>query len=292
MSLFAGLDEICRRDVPLSEYTWFGLGGRAKWFLEPTGNDQLRLILQRCERSRLQWRLLGGGSNLLVRDGELDLVVIRLSGAEYEQIRCDGTRVWAGAATPLSRLVRQSIREGLAGLECVAGIPGTVGGAVRNNAGGRFGQISTSVRIVRVMDPGGSITDWPAAELEFGYRSSNLIGAVVLAVQFELQQDDPRDLLQRFREAWLYKKNTQPMGQGNAGCVFKNPAGLSAGALIDQAGLKGWGVDGVRVSQRHANFMVAGDGARSEDVLRLIDIVRKRVYDRFGVFLELELELW
>jgi len=292
MILFDGLDEICQRDVLLSEHTSFGLGGPAKWFCRAQSDEQLRSVLRRCDEAGVFLRVLGGGSNVLVGDGGFDGVVVKLAAARYGEIRFDGVDVWAGAAAPLSRLVRQSIRQGLAGLECVAGVPGTVAGAVKNNAGGRFGQISAAVKSVRVMDHRGRIFDRGAGELEFGYRCSNITEPVVLAVRFELSRDEPDQLLRRFREVWLYKKNTQPTQQRSAGCVFKNPPGGSAAGLIEQVGLKGWGVDGAKVSERHANFIIAGAGARAESVLKLIGIVRQRVYERFGVRLELEVELW
>jgi UDP-N-acetylmuramate dehydrogenase len=268
------------------------VGGPAKWFLEPRDDEQLHLILQRCEEAGVRLRVLGAGSNILVRDGGFDGAVVRLSEAGYGQIRFDGLRVWAGAAAPLPRVVRQAVRQGLSGLECVAGVPGTVGGGARNNAGGRFGQIGVSVRRVRVMDQNGQAYEREREELVFGYRSSNLTNRFILGAEFELADVGSEEVLKRFREIWLYKRNTQPGGGGNAGCVFKNPPGAAAGALIEQAGLKGWRVGAAEVSQRHANFIVAGPGATAHDVIKLIDVVKNRVYARFGVPLELEIEIW
>ena len=292
MSLFAGLDEICRRDVTLAEHTWFGVGGPARWLLEPTEDRQLHTILRRCEDAKTGLKVLGGGSNVLVRDAGFDGAVVRLSGPQFEDIRFEGTEVWAGAAAPMSRLVRQSVRLGLGGLEAIAGIPGTVGGGLRMNAGGRFGHISTAVRSVRVMDQDGQIHERLREDVNFGYRSSDLTNRFLLGAQFELVETDPQELLQRFREIWLYKENTQPASRGTAGCVFKNPPGSKAGELIDQAGLKGHRIGGAEVSDRHANFIVCRPGAKASDVEQLIDEIRDRVYARFGIELELEIEIW
>jgi UDP-N-acetylmuramate dehydrogenase len=292
MSLFAGLDEICRRDVLLADHTWFGVGGPARWLLEPTHERQLHTILRRCEDAKVGLKVLGGGSNVLVRDTGFDGAIVRLSGPQFEDIRFEGNEVWAGAAAPMSRLVRQSVRLGLGGLEAIAGIPGTIGGGLRMNAGGRFGHISTAVRRVRVMDQDGQIYERLREDVNFGYRSSDLTNRFLLGAQFELVETDPQELLQRFREIWLYKENTQPGSRGTAGCVFKNPPGAKAGQLIDQTGLKGRQVGGAVVSDRHANFIICRPGAKASDVEQLIDEIRDRVYARFGIELELEIEIW
>ncbi|MFQ6048981.1 MAG: UDP-N-acetylmuramate dehydrogenase [Phycisphaerae bacterium] len=292
MSLFAGLDEICRPDVPLCEHTRFGLGGPARWFLQPSDEEQLRRIVHRCCEAEVPMRVLGGGANLLVRDEGFDGAVIKLGGAAYGAVRFDGERVWAGAAAPMSRLVRQSVRRGLSGLECLAGIPGTVGGGIKTNAGGRFGQIGTSVQRVRVMEPTGQIYEQRQEELVFGYRSSNIAERFILGAELGLVEASPAEVLQRFREIWIFKRNSQPLMQRNAGCIFKNPPGVAAGALIDQAGLKGRRIGGALVSRRHANFIIVEPGGKAGDVLELIELIRERVYARFGIELELEIEIW
>lgn len=292
MSLFAGLDDICRRDVPLADHTWFGVGGPARWLLEPTEERHLHTILRRCEDAKADLKVLGGGSNVLVRDAGFDGAVVRLSGPQFQEIRFEGNEVWAGAAAPMSRLVRQSVRLGLGGLEAIAGIPGTVGGGLRMNAGGRFGHIGTVVRSVRVMDQDGQIHERQREDVNFGYRCSDLSNRFLLGARFELVETDPQELLQQFREIWLYKENSQPAARGTAGCVFKNPPGAKAGELIDQAGLKGRRVGGAEVSDRHANFIICRPGAKASDVEQLIDEIRDRVYGRFGIELELEIEVW
>ena len=192
----------------------------------------------------------------------------------------------------MGRLVLRCVRDGLSGLECLTGIPGTVGGCVRMNAGGAFGDIGNCVENVEVMTEGGEVFTRQRAELAFGYRTTNIAAKIILSAEFRLTEDDPHRILNQVKQIWIYKKNTQPLSQRNAGCVFKNPRGLSAGALIDRAGLKGRRVGGAYVSTKHANFILADPGATASDVLKLINIIREEVYKKSEVYLELEIEVW
>jgi len=160
------------------------------------------------------------------------------------------------------------------------------------NAGGAFGDIGSSVESVTVMSEEGEVFTRFRNDLAFGYRSTNIASKFILAAEFRLVDDDPHTILKQVKQIWIYKKNTQPLGYRNAGCVFKNPRGLSAGALIDRAGLKGRRVGGAVVSERHANFILVREGATASDVLKLINIIRETVYRKSEVYLELELEVW
>lgn len=289
------LDEfepIVRPAEPLAPHTWFQLGGPAEYFAEPRDAAELARLVERCQQEQLPLRILGGGSNVLVRDEGVPGVVIRLPEAGFGQIDVRGRRVVAGGGAKLGHVISTAVREGLAGLEALVGIPGTIGGALHGNAGSRGGDIGQWVERATVLTRTGEVTERGRDEMVFAYRQSSLDDLVILAAEFELEQDDPEQLTKRMQQQWIVKKAAQPLAHQSAGCIFKNPRGMSAGLLIDQAGLKGTRVGGAEVSDRHANFIVAELGASSQDVLRLIELVRSRVADRLGMELELEIEIW
>ena len=292
MNLFADLEEIVKENEPLAGYTWFKLGGPARYFVEPRTEEELLKVVRRCHENEIRMYILGRGSNLLVADKGLDAVVVRLSQDSFSRIEFQGGCVRAGAGADLGLLVRESARRGLSGMECLSGIPGTIGGAVKINAGGRFGDIGNVAKSVRLMDSSGYRFERKREDVFFGYRMTNIMAKFIIEAEFSLIESDPEQIGKMLKEILMLKKNSQPMHSRNAGCVFKNPRALSAGALIDKAGLKGTEVGAVRVSRTHANFIIAEEGARSEDVLKLIEIVRQKVRERFDVELELELEIW
>jgi UDP-N-acetylmuramate dehydrogenase len=292
MGFLNGLETIVRRDEPLAMHTWFQLGGPAEYFAEPTNPDQLVALVQRCREEEVPMRVLGRGSNILVRDEGVPGMVIRLSDPAFCQIAVQKDTIVAGAGAKLGRIVTTAVHQGLAGLEALVAIPGTLGGALHGNAGTHGGDIGQWTTRVTVVTPTGEILQKPREDLEFGYRQSSLDEPVVLSAQLDLERDDPRELARRLQKQWILRKASQPMGHQCAGCVFKNPRGVSAGDLIERAGLKGTRIGGAVVSDRHANFIIAEPEASSQDVLRLIDLVRSQVHDRLGVELEMELEIW
>lgn len=292
MKLFAGLESIVKQGIPLAARTWFHIGGPAEYFVEPQTIEQLAEVVRRCRQEQVTVRVLGDGANLLVDDAGVKGVVVHLSGEAFQQARFADGLLEAGAGRDMPRLVLHCVREGWTGLECLTGIPGTVGGCVRMNAGGRFGDVGSVVESVEVMDNDGAVFTRTRDDLVFGYRSTNITSKLILGATFRLIEDDPHRILRQVKEIWIYKKNSQPLGHPNAGCIFKNPRGLSAGALIDQAGMKGQRVGGAYVAQKHANFILAEPGTRASDVLKLINCVREAVYKKFEVYLELELEVW
>jgi UDP-N-acetylmuramate dehydrogenase len=184
------------------------------------------------------------------------------------------------------------VKAELAGLETLSGIPGTVGGALRGNAGGRSGDIGQFVDSVTAMSVKGELSTRRGNDLWFGYRESNIDELIILEGTFSLQPGDPQEITRRMRKLWIMKKATQPLSFQSAGCIFKHPRGLSAGSLIEQAGLKGIRVGQAEISDRHANFIVTHPNAKSDDVLRLIDLARSKVSEQFGVDLELEIKIW
>ena len=285
-------------DAPLGALTWYRTGGHAALLASPANTAQLAELVGRCHERQVPLRVLGAGANLLVRDEGVDAVVVRLDAENFKQIQIDAKNhtLTAGAGVDLFKLVPASARAGLAGLVHVAGIPATAGGAVRMNAGGAFGDIGESVGRVQVMSEAGQVYYRDRDDLEFGYRQTNITAPLILEIEFALDEADPEALMKRYKEIYLYKKNSQPMGDKSAGCCFKNPGeevGVPAGKLIDQAGLKGFSVGGAKVSDLHANFVVADPArATSADVLAVIEHVQDVVAQRHGVRLEREVVVW
>ena len=292
MKLFEGLEEIVRTDRPLSEHTWFQIGGPAKYFIEPRSVEELTNVVERCRDSEIPMYVLGSGANLLVNDSGVNAAVIHLGSEHFTEVKRIEGGIRANAGADMGKLVLRCVRDGLSGLEPLTGIPGTVGGAVRINAGGSFGDIGNVIETVHVMSAEGDVFTRHRDDLTFAYRSTNITAKFILAAEFRLNEDDPQRILKQVKQIWIYKKNTQPLARRNAGCIFKNPRGLSAGALIDQAGLKGRRIGGAYVSEKHANFVLVDPETRAFDVLKLIEDIRETVYKKFEVYLELEIEVW
>ena len=294
MSIFAGLEEIVETQYPLAKSTWYGLGGPADYFIRPKTIEQLQQVVQRCNENAVPIYLLGLGSNLLIGDEGLRAAVIKLETDHFTRIEFDqdgaGLTAWAGAE--LSRLVLVCVEKGLSGLEPLTGIPGSVGGAVKMNAGGNFGDFGAVVESVTLMNTQADIYQRSKPELVFDYRQTNIAAKFILNATLKLSPGDPEQIMRTVKEIWIYKKNSQPLNTKNAGCIFKNPRGVSAGALIDRAGLKGLQIGGAVVSDKHANFIIARKGCKSRDVMRLIDVVRQKVKEQFNTELELEIEIW
>jgi UDP-N-acetylmuramate dehydrogenase len=267
-------------------------GGPAQYFIRPRNPEELVEVVRCCHENRIAVRVLGGGSNILVSDAGVPGVVLHLFEPIFSKIEVSGTRVSAGAGAPLSRLISASVKAGLAGLDTLVGIPGTVGGALHGNAGGRSGDIGQHVSSVRVVTLSGDVFVRQEDELSFAYRSSSLNELIILDAQFELHHEDPEEITRRMRKLWIMKKAMQPLTFQSAGCIFKNPRGMHAGWLIEQAGLKGTRIGQAEFSDRHANFIVTQPGGTSQDVLRLIDLARAKVSEQFGVDLELEVQIW
>ena len=293
MGPFDEFRAIVRQSEPLAPLTWFRLGGPAQYLARPRDVEQLAALLRRGREAGLPARLLSGGSNVLARDEGVPGLVTHLESPAFADVTIEGRRVEAGAAVPLTALISQTARAGLAGLEILTGIPGTVGGAVRGNSGGRQGAIGRFVRRVTVLDANGAVQVRQGDDLSFGYRKSNLDEPVILAASFELEPEDPEAVVKRMRRVWILKKENQPYGHQSSGCIFKNPTvDVSAGMLVERAGLKGARHGAAEVSDRHANYIVAQPGATAADVLALIETIRGRVRDETGYELELQIQVW
>jgi UDP-N-acetylmuramate dehydrogenase len=284
--------EWVKADEPLAPYTFLKLGGPAEALAQPRSVEELCALVQRCCAQRIGLSVLGAGVNVLIRDEGVRGVVLRLKEAAFTQVVVDGQRVRAGCGAPLSALISQASGHALAGLETLVGIPGTVGGALRQDGGNRSAEIGQHLRRLEVVDSAGLVQTRERDELAFTYRSSALEDPVLLSAEFEFDSDSPDAIVKRMRKAWIQRKAAQPFSFQAACRVFKNPRGLSAAALIAQAGLAGTKVGGAEVSERDANYIIAHAGATSRDVLRLIDLVRSRVLERFNAELEMELTVW
>ena len=287
------------RDVPLAARTWYGVGGCAAVLAHPQSVEQLSVLARRCGETGAPLRVLGKGANLLVAEGTISGVVVALDTPGLRGVDIDAStgRVVAGAGADLEKVITATVRAGLAGLEVLAGIPATVGGAVRMNAGGAFGEIGPSVQRITAIEPDGTVASLPREQLQFSYRRSNLRDHIVVEVEFALKRaDDPAALRERLKEVMKYKKGSQPMALSSAGCAFKNPpkhlSDRGAGKLIDDAGLKGFRIGGAEVSPVHANFIVLHEGGAAADVLAVMRHVEQAVQERFGVMLEREVVVW
>jgi len=282
------------RHEPLAAHTTFRIGGPADFFIVVQTVEELCELVQRARHAHIPFFILGNGSNLLVRDGGWRGLVIQnrcghLSleeSAARAYLRVESGVMLPGMANRLARL-------GWTGLEWAIGVPGTLGGAIVGNAGAHGACIAETVKWVTILDARGEVRKLPKTELAFGYRTSRFKRTkdeIVLSAELELQRDDPQNCIARMQQYSAQRRRTQPT-EPSVGSMFKNPPGDAAGRLIDAAGLKGTRVGGVQVSPVHANFFVNRGGATASDVLQLIDIVKARVRDRFGVELELEIEV-
>jgi len=281
--------------------TWFKVGGGTSRFCRPGDRSQLL----RCIEIDPGLRVLGDGANLLVDDEGVDELVVELKSGEFAEFRVDGERVVAGAGVKLPRLINHTVGEGLSGLEVLAGFPATMGGAVVMNAGGAYGQIADVVEVVHAVDRSGNVHRIPREKIDFGYRHSGLNHLIITGVELKLARADKQSLKARQIEIMEAKKRSQPLSANCAGCCFKNPtlvadvpeigqAGkrVSAGMLIDRAGLKGLRHQSAFVSDVHGNFLIADTGGKARDVIELMKQVTSCVYDRFGVALNPEVVVW
>lgn len=294
--LFEGLgaEAGIRHAEPMRAHTTLRIGGPAEVFAVPRDEEALGLMVRTARENSLPVLVVGGGSNLLVGDAGIAGVTVSMeafTGLEVGE-RGDRALIKAGAGLPLGRLVEFAKKSGLSGAEGLVGIPGRLGGAVAGNAGAFGCEMKDMVNSVTVMGGAGEVRELPAAEIGFGYRRSDVpAGAAIISVDLVLRRDDPGDVARRTEEYLREKKETQPIGRRSAGCVFKNPPGLAAGRLIDEAGCKGMRQGDIEVSGVHANFFVnAGEGT-AEDFLRLMDAVAARVKERSGVVLEPEIRI-
>jgi UDP-N-acetylmuramate dehydrogenase len=283
---------------PLARHTTFRVGGPVTCLVRPRSVTALQSLLPWLRKHDIPHVLLGAGSNLLAADGGWDGVAIQLTlccqelcrepledGAGTEEVR-------AGAGVKLARLLRFCVQQGLAGFEPLIGIPGTVGGSLVMNAGTRGGSISDTLCAVTLVDEAGTPRVLRKSELQIGYRCMQLPeGSCILEAAFHLQPEAPQALRARLRSILRQRRETQPLAFPSAGCVFKNPPGQAAGALIERAGLKGLCCGDAQISTKHANWIINLGRATAQDILTLVRIAEERVFQEFGIHLEREIRV-
>jgi UDP-N-acetylmuramate dehydrogenase len=296
--LIATFGDQLQRYVPLARYTAARIGGEADWLLEVESITQLVETTTQLWEMAIPFIILGGGSNILVSDlGVREVVILnRARHISYDTESIPAT-VWAESGANFGLMARQCARRGMSGLEWAAGVPGTVGGAIFGNAGAHGSDVAASLQMAEILhstEQGIVRESWPVERFGYEYRSSvlkrNQMDAVVLTARFHMAPKEPAEIQAQMTVNTLYRRQTQPPG-ASMGSMFKNPPGDYAGRLIEAAGLKGTRIGGSEISPAHANFFINHEGATAADVFRLIRLAQETVAEKFGIELELEIEL-
>jgi UDP-N-acetylenolpyruvoylglucosamine reductase len=280
-----------RRDEPMARHTTLRVGGSADVYVEPATEQDLAAVLAGCREQNWQFFMLGRGSNLLVKDGGIRGVVICLAHAYFSRIEVTKERLRCGAGARLKSIAVEARRNGLARLEFLEGIPGSLGGALRMNAGAMGSSVFDVVESVRVMDSDGMVHERLAPELAATYRSCSALKASIALSAVLRGEPRPRELIEQRMNEYSQKRWKSQPAAPSAGCIFKNPASIPAGRLIDELGLKGTRVGGAVISAEHGNFIVNSGSATARDILELMEIVRQRARSGRGLELETEVQI-
>jgi len=289
---FDDLGVAVSRREPLAHHTWLGLGGEAKFFCEPVDVEALGRVVRRCHEQGIPVKVIGGGSNVLVSADGFAGMVVRLSAPAFSGIDVAAPSVRAGAGAKLVHVVSAAVQAGLSGLETLVDVPGTIGGALVGNAGGKGGDIGELVADATVMLADGTVETRDAGRLAFEARWSNLDDCIVLACRLDLDAEPAEPLTKRMQKQWIVGRSEQPSGTRSVAMMFKDPLGMTAESLVVQAGARDLRVGGAAVYGPHANYVVAGPQCTSQDVRTLVEQVRKRVRDALGVDLTPQIEVW
>ncbi len=284
-------ETVIRRGEPLARRTTLRVGGPADWYVEPASEKDLAAILAFCCEQKLPFFLLGRGSNLLVKDGGFRGAVISLAQPGFSGVEITGQRLRCGAGARLKTVAVEARRNGVAGLEFLEGIPGTVGGALRMNAGAMGAATFEIVESVRTMDHRGNISEKMAGEFAVKYRSCPELKTHIALSAVLLGHADSREAIERRMNDYSRKRWSSQPAAPSAGCMFKNPETIPAGKLIDELGLKGTRVGGAVVSAEHGNFIVNDGGATAVDILTLIETIRERIRAERGIEMQTEVEI-
>ncbi|MGZ6525458.1 MAG: UDP-N-acetylmuramate dehydrogenase [Tumebacillaceae bacterium] len=283
-SIFAGANVgTVTFDEPLSKHTSWRIGGPADVFVQPTESEHLVRIMHLTHQHGIPWYVIGKGSNLLVRDGGVRGVIIKLAD-NFADLTINGNTLTAQGGRSFVSAANHAIRHGLSGLEFATGIPGTVGGAVMMNAGAHGGEVKDALIDCHVLTPQGELLHLSQEDLRFSYRYSILKDRPMLVVDasFALQPGDVQEMSERVRNWAKRRQTTQPLAMPSCGSVFRNPEGTHSGALVEQAGLKGTRIGGAQISELHGNFIVNTGGATAKDVLQLIELVQRTILEKYG----------
>ena len=286
-----GEENVCF-DEPMKNHTTFRVGGPADLYLTPSGRQQLKKTVELCRDEGIEYYIIGKGSNLLVSDAGFRGAVIRISPSCSEVVIRRG-EVYASASASIAQVASLSCLLGLSGLEFASGIPGSVGGAVRMNAGAYGGEIGDTLKQVTVLGQDGNFHVIPAEEMQFGYRTSRIeqSGEIVWDATFLLSREGREKTTARMEEYGRARREKQPLEFPSAGSTFKRPEGYYAGKLIMDAGLRGYTVGGAMVSEKHCGFVINTGGATAKDIYCLMADVRRRVFEHAGIILKPEVRL-
>lgn len=276
-------------DEPMSRHTTFRVGGLADVLISPCDLEGLKTVVVRSQEEGVPLFALGNGSNLLVRDGGIEGIVVSLS--RFSGISVEGERIYVEAGVSCPVLAKTAYRMGLSGLEFACEIPGMVGGALVMNAGTHKGEIFGVVEWIRILTPAGEIQEVDRKDCDYGYRRTRLPAGIIVGASLRLSPGRREEIGRRMEEALAHRRATQPLSLSNAGCIFKNPSGISAGQVIEAVGVKGYRIGDAQVSERHANFIINRGKATAEEILSLISLVRGRVEEERGITLEMEIRI-
>ena len=279
-------------DEPMANHTSFRIGGPVRAMVLPRSEEELQCVLRLARESDIRTLVIGNGTNLLVSDKPLDMLVVKTTEG-FSNVVADGNTLRAGSGILLSKLAVFALNHGLTGLEFAHGIPGTLGGAVVMNGGAYGGEMKQVVTVTRALCEDLEIREFRGEENDFGYRHSRYSDKkdTVLSAEIELAPGDPEEIKALMDDLGARRRNSQPLNMPSAGSFFKRPVGGYAGTMIDQCGLKGYSVGGAQVSEKHAGFVVNRGGATFEDVLHLMGHVQDEVYHKFGIMLEPEVRI-
>lgn len=281
------------RDVPMSRYTTFRIGGNAAVMLTPSNDEQLASIIKECKKENIKPFILGNGSNMLICDEGLNTVVINMCRPEPKIELVNGDTIVCDAGITMSKVCNFALENGLTGLEFAFGIPGSAGGAAYMNAGAYGGEMKDVLVECRHIDLDGNLGSLKDGELELSYRTSAYEhnGFIITTLVMKLKKGDKNEIKAKMQELLQRRKDKQPLEYPSAGSTFKRPVGYFAGGLIEECGLKGFSVGGAQVSEKHAGFVINKGGATAKDVLDLIKYVQNKVFEEKGVMLEPEVRL-
>lgn len=279
-------------NAPLAPHTHLRIGGHAEYLVTPRTRAELAAVVAACFSQKIPFRVLGVGTNLLVRELPLSGVVVRLVGPEFTSVTVEGQTLKAGGGATLADVVTAAANAGLEGFETFIGVTATIGGALRCNAGDRSGEIADHLVRLDVLDTKGLVKSREKAEIRFGEHDSDINDPVILAVEFHLQRDDAAAIAKRMRRAWIHRKAEQPLSHQAAIRAFKNINGEPAQALIERANLVREKVGAAEVSDRNANYLIAHPGTTAADIIALANKIRETVRANFGVTLEQEFKVW
>ena len=292
MSFPDELMHLIRTDEPLGPLVWLGIGGPARYFAEPVEQEDVQKLIQAANEAELPVRILGGGSNLLVRESGFDGLVISMAGSATSGLEIDGTRMTVGAGAKLSHAVIKSVGAGLGGIEHLVGIPGTVGGAVMGNASSDGRDIGSAVESVTVLERSGEQRVLTQQEAGFSHRKSSLVGLAILSVTFQLESRDVTALTKRMQKLWIGRNASRPNDEPRMAMPCVEPEQMSVNDLLQQVGMAGVCEGEVSLDTQNPQFLVARSGATSEQCMKLIGRVREQVLLQTGIDLQLNLQIW